>query len=203
MSSRPRDLARACAVLAALVVLVLALTGCAPGLPESAGPDRDEASTTTPQGRTPQSAEQSPAPCDPDTIEVSVVDGTPAPGVRSLVLTLANRGPDGCALDGHAPAVSLLDGSGAPIPTVQVEDEPTEAGQEPVGELGAGDAVTTTLSWRMVPAASATDRTPDCHDAAGLRLYLPGGPLDVGEPLTACDGGTLRATPYSVADTAA
>jgi hypothetical protein len=173
--SGSRDIARVCAVLAAVAVLLLALAGCAGDSPP--GP--------------------APAPCGPDRIEVRVVDGEPDPSSRSLVLTLRNRTDAPCALGGTTPVITLLDDRGAPLPTVHEDGEPA-AGRVLVDTVPAGSGVATTVSWRVVTDGAA-DAAARCLSAAGLRVRLPGGSLDTGEPITACGSGTLVVTPYELA----
>lgn len=52
------------------------------------------------------------------------------------------------------------------------------------------------MSWRVVPSRPEADPTTDCPEAAGLRITLPGGPIDLGAPLAACGAGSVAATDY-------
>lgn len=179
--------ARASAALA----VALVLSACGDDA-ETTAADPPPSATSGPAATAPVT--EAPAQrCTSAVLSVAAGEVQPFASTRRLLVSLTNQGTAPCTLLGFG-GTALVDGQGTQLPTRFLRSQ-----QEPrTVVLRRGESTVRELSWRVVPSTQA-DPAVDCVTGAGLLVTPPDeepGELVVDQEVTACDGGTLEATPW-------
>jgi hypothetical protein len=133
-------------------------------------------------------------PCDADILSVDEISGNANGAYRSVKLAFMNRGAVPCTLGGY-PAVSLLDGEGHAMGSIDVEKVTPEKVVAELSQAPKSAAAAPTAQVTLMPHAVAAFQVvwsagTNCSKVARIAVRAPGmqRTFAIVQPMSICAG---------------